>query len=415
MIARLRSMLSGAPLILVATAVAGGSGYLATAVVAAAKSPDQYLVFGAFWSALYLVIAALSGIQQEVTRASSASASANVSAGPGPRAIAGRFALIAAAVVAVAVVGTSPLWTRAVAESSVIGFAVPIAFGAAGYVFVAVVCGLLYGHRLWLAIAGMIGLDGLLRLAGIGLALLAGGSFEMLAWAVVLPFPLTLAILWWTFRSRLVGSSTLDVGLGRLAWNSSRTVVASIATGLLVSGFPLLLTMTSGSADPGRLGSLLFAINIVRAPLVVVVMSLQSYFIVRFSARPRDAIRLFANGSAVVLAAALLLAVGAWFFAPWAFSLLWPAYEITPLVAAGLVLASGLLGVLCLSGPLALAESRHAIYTLGWVLAAVVTVIVLVLPLALIPRSLLAMLIAPLAAIIVHVVGVVGGRRRDSR
>ena len=60
---------SGVVAILIATAIAGGCGYIVTAVVGATRPADEYADFGVFWATLYLVIAALSGVQQEVTRA----------------------------------------------------------------------------------------------------------------------------------------------------------------------------------------------------------------------------------------------------------------------------------------------------------------------------------------------------------
>ena len=49
----------------------------------------------------------------------------------------------------------------------------------------------------------------------------------VLAWAVALPFPLAIVLLWPAIRRGFVGRSELDVGYRALSWNVARTVVAS--------------------------------------------------------------------------------------------------------------------------------------------------------------------------------------------
>ena len=60
---------NGAVLILAATAIGGGAGYVLQAFAGPTLDTKLYAPFSVFWSALYLFVSALSGLQQEVTRA----------------------------------------------------------------------------------------------------------------------------------------------------------------------------------------------------------------------------------------------------------------------------------------------------------------------------------------------------------
>lgn len=392
-------MRTGATLILAATAIAGGSGYIATALVGATSTAQDYAVFGVFWSALYLVIAALSGIQQEVTRATSRVEVDGIAAA-GAR----RFAMLAALAAALVVALSSPLWVGAIDDGAGGPWLVPVIVGAAGYVVVAVVAGVLYGLELWVPIAAMSSVDGVLRLLLIGVAVLTGAGDVWLAWAVVAPFPLTPLLLWPFFRRRVVGRFSLDVRLPALAVNSIRAVGATIATGVMISGFPLVLALTASDEPAARLGAAVLAINLVRAPLVIVVLSLQSFFIVRFRALGPEARSLFRKLALLILAATVLLAAASGVVAPPLLDLIWPQYEISTLLIVGLVVASGLLGVLCLSGPLVLASGRHSRFLAGWGVAALATVLLLLVPAPLEARVLISLLAPPLVGVAVHLV-----------
>lgn len=392
---------SGVVAILIATAIAGGCGYIVTAVVGATRPADEYADFGVFWATLYLVIAALSGVQQEVTRATRP-----VSAAAAPhRHVAVRFGVVSALIIAALLLITAIWWAPALFGGQGWALAVPIALGSAGYVVVAVLAGTLYGLTLWSAIARMIALDGILRLVGVLAVIALGGDIGALAWAVVIPFPLTPLLLWWSMRSDVAGSSELDVGPRRLTWNVGRTVVASVAVGVLVSGFPLLVRLAFPEASAASIGSLVFAINIVRAPLVIVVLALQSYLIVRFRSQRAHAGRAFLSLAALVIAASVVLAVAAVFAVPAVLSLLWPDYVLSGWFFGALVATSGLLGLLCLSGPLTLARSQHAVYALGWIVAAVSTVGVLLIPGPIDVMVIVALTIGPILGVAVHLVG----------
>ena len=402
------------PLLITATGIAGLAGYLVTWFVFRGVGPASYSAFALFWSALYLIIGALSGIQQEFARATSSLIGSHQDAKVAGRARPSIFAL-GAAVASMAIVLTA----AAFLPSTVFGkngaiLIAPLAAGVAFYVFVAVLTGALYGVSRWGILAMLITCDALLRLAFVTVAIPFSPSTTVLAWLVVAPFVLAPILLSPFLRRVLKGQMQMDVGYGKLAWNASRTVTASAATGIIVGGFPLILGLTSQEISPVVLGQLIFVITLTRAPLVITVMSLQSYLVVQFTMAASRVWVVFAKIVGLIAAAAIFFALVAWFVGAWALDLIaGSTLDIDPLLISILVLSSGLVATLSVSGAVVLSANNHFAYATGWVAAAAVTVAVLVLPIDFFLRLQLALMLGPLAGILLHV-GFMLAMRRSS-
>jgi hypothetical protein len=408
-----RSLPIGVAPILLATAIAGGSGYVVNAIVPVFRSPAEYADFSVLWSALYLIIAALSGVQQEVTRATGRRLIADTNAPASP---VRSFAFVVSGITGIVILLSGVWWLPAVVGGNGWALAVPLGVGAASYIVVAVLSGTMNGLELWTAVGLMIGVDGVLRLVGVGIALALGAGTVGLFWAVIIPFPLTPLILWFFVRSRIVGKTELDVARGRLTWNVLRTIIASAATGVLISGFPLLLAATSPHATKEQLAAVNLSINLIRAPLVIVVLSLQSYLVVRFRKSVSTAFAQFLRLATLIACVTVVLSAVAWVLGPIALAWFGHEYALDGWTIAALVGASGLLGILCVSGPLALGLSHHGVYVAGWAVAALASVLVLLVPGALVPRMLVSLAVGPAFGVIVHTVGVtVMTRRRHAR
>ena len=169
-------------LIIGATAVAGISGYALTFLVFRATGAAAYSVFAVFWAALYLVIGGLSGIQQEIARATHR-------IDVGSRAAPSRartFGIVTAGVVFLMVVLSSPVWSSASFRTDAQALVWPLAVGSAFYVLVATLSGSLYGVSQWRSVALLVGADGILRLVLLLLALLFTKDIVALAWVVAL-------------------------------------------------------------------------------------------------------------------------------------------------------------------------------------------------------------------------------------
>lgn len=397
-----RARISAPVLITIATAIGGGSGYVLTIFAATRLGAEGYTAFAVFWSSLYLVLAALAGVQQEVVRGARPA-----STSPTPP-TARNFALVASAVVAAVVLGSSPLWAPLVFPGSGWGLVVPLAFGAACYVLTAVTAGVLYGLSLWTLISGMIVVDGILRLLLTGGVLLLSSDPAAAAWAIVAPFFITPVLLWIVARRRLVGKFELDVGARALYANVARTVAGSAAAGVLISGFPVLLGATSPGSDSARLAPLLFAINLARAPLVVVVLSLQSYFVVMMQ---RGGFALWRLLGAITAGTAVISLLALWLGPAVLLALFGGRLVVAGTVLAAIVASGGLVGLLCVTGALVLSRGRHSLYSAGWIVAAVATVALLLLPLPLEQRAVLALCAPPVVGLVVHGAGLLLARR----
>lgn len=402
---------SGLTLILMATVAAGIASYLITWLVPRQIGFASYAVFAVFWSFTYLMVGALGGIQQEVARGTGVIDPAAPSKGGRAR----NFALVAAGLVFVAVVATAPFWVGAVFPVQGWSLVFPLAVGAASYVLVAVLAGSLYGIGGWVPLALMLAIDSILRFASIAVALAFTNDVVVLAWCVAVPFPATILALWPFIRRSIVGRTELDVGYARLARNVAQTVVAAAATGVMVSGFPLILGLTSPGEPKAVVGLYILCITLTRAPLIIVLMSLQSYLLVTFRDDPGAFGRRFAQVLALILGAGALLSAAGWLAGPAVFAFLFPG-ELVPdgWLLAVLVFSSAIVGTLNVTGPALLARGRHFVYSAGWVVAAITTVVILLLPLEFTLRTILALLIAPAAGLIVHGAVLAASRRRGA-
>jgi len=392
------SRISGLPAILIATGIAGIAAYVVTWWVPQVVGPASYAVFAVFWSALYLVVGGLGGIQQEVTRATRPRELSHTSASIR------NFAFGAAGLVFAAVLGTAPLWVGSVFPEFGWGLVLPLAFGTASYVLVAVLCGSLYGVQAWGSLALLLSLDALLRLAAVVVTLLFTTDTVTIAWAASLPFLLTLVILWPRVRRDIVGLSSIDVGYRTLSWNISRTLLASAASAALVSGIPLILTLTAPDENPELLATLFLTIALTRAPLIVTVMALQGYLIVKFRDAGAAFMGLFARFIGAILLGAVVLAALGWWLGPPVYAFLFPQNIVLDgWFFSILVGSSAIVGAMSVSASAALARSQHMAYSAGWVVAALVTIVALLLPIDLVERTAVALVVGPLAGLAVHV------------
>lgn len=389
---------SGVAYVLAATVVAGGLGYLIQALVPVFTTSAQYVAFSVYWSAVYLVVAAIAGVQQEVTRASRPRRS-----GATGRSIVIRFGWGAAAA-SVVVVGVSAFaWAPAAFGAHAIELAPPLVAAAGAYALVATMSGVFYGAREWGAVAGMTVTDSVLRVVTVGASLILGGSVVALGWAVALPFALSVLILWLVRGRRAVGEISLDATTRELARHSISTVGAALATGVMISGLPLLLGTTARGLGDATLAALILVITLTRAPLVIPLLALQSFLVVLFRDDPGRAVRRTVLWSAgLVGATAVLSCVGA-FVGPWVVALLYgDRFGLEPAVYAGVIASAGMTALLCLTGPAALAAGRHGRYVAGWALSSVVLVAALVSVPAQVWSVVVVLAVSPVPGALIH-------------
>lgn len=393
-------------LVLIGTGVVGVAGYVITWLVPRVIGVSDYAAFAVFWAGLFLVVAALSGIQAETTR--------SVQADPPHGRVPAKtsvFAVGAALVVLVAVVVTAPLWVGPVFGGDW-ALVWPLALGASAYVPLGVVTGTLYSRRAWKSIFLVVITEGLLRLILIGGVLFVTSSIDALAWATAIPTPVAAIVGLVLVNRPGAATSYLDVGYRRLTWNTARTIVAAASMGMLVSGFPTLLTATSPGVPAKELGLVILAATIVRAPLIVVAMAAQSYLIVLFRGAGERMFRFVFVLEVLAIVGGAILGLVAWLIGPPVFAFLFPGTEVPPgWLLGAFVGTAGVLAGMGISAPAVLVLGKHSVFTAGWLIAAVGTTLALLLPLPIDQRAALALLIGPLAGLLVHTGYLVAARR----
>jgi len=410
-----RSARSSVVLILAATAIAGIAGYVVTWRVYTEVGAAGYGVFSVFWSALFLVVGVLFGLQQESTRATAQTASARTAAADPPARPPAQparatslwsFAAVAALVVGIVVIATSVLWAVPSLGQANAGLAWLVALGAALNCLVAAASGVMAGAGMWRQLAAIVALDGILRVAGVVAVLSVTHDIVPLAIAVIAPFPVSLAIVFLTAPRALIENARVVLGLGDLISNTARTMLAASATAVLINGFPLVLSFFAGPDNHADLGSLVLAVTLTRAPILVPLTALSSFLVNRFSHHPESTGRTVAVLLAAIAGVIGVLCLAAWLWGdPVMHFVFGPEFDLGAGVLVALIASSGLIGALFVSGSAVLARNLHGLYAIGWVVASLVTLALLFLPLPLPERAALALAVGPAVGLIVHLTG----------
>ncbi len=413
-------------LILGATVISGIAGYVVTWSVFTSLGAAGYGVFAVFWSALFLVVGILFGLQQESTRATAqtvvarrdsqtAQGTASSRTSPGRESL-WAFAAVVALVVGVAVISTSVLWAAPSLGAANAGLAWLVALGGALNCLVAAASGVMAGAGMWRHLASIVALDGILRVAGVVGVLSFSHDLVLLAIAVIAPFPISLAIVFLSAPRALMENARVAIGIRALIANTGRTMLAASATAVLINGFPLVLSFFTGPSDHAALGSLVLAVTLTRAPILIPLTALSSFMVSRFSHHPERTGRTVAVLLAAIAAFIVVLCLASWLWAEPIMHLVFgPEFALPSGVLVALIASSGLIGALFVTGSAVLARNAHGLYAAGWLVASVVTLAMLFVPIDLPLRAALALAAGPAAGLVVHLTGLRGlGLRRVS-
>lgn len=407
----------GLALVLGGTVLSAASSFIVLLIVAPALGPEGYASFSVYWGAMFMLVAVLFGVQQETTRGVAAYAAAltpTTQGGSGAssqearsRASRTTSTLVYAAVIAVTLLvvigGSGSLWSERLFGAGAGSWAIPLAVAVAAYVVVAAVNGILAGTETWGPFALLAVIDAVLRLAFVGVVLVGDWGGTALAWAVALPFPLSLAVVFMLRRSHLLTHARVAESRGQLTANIGRTVAASVATAVLINGFPVVLSLVGG-AGQAELGAVVLAVTLTRAPILVPLTALQSMLISRFSGAPAGRTKLLLVVVAVIAVLTSLVALFVWAWGGQLLAMFFgDGFVLAPGVLAALVAAAGCLGVVTATGAAVLATGNHTMFAVGWITAAVLAVAVVAIPFAgLGERVALALVIGPLVGAALH-------------
>ncbi|MET0820146.1 MAG: hypothetical protein ABWY58_04215 [Aeromicrobium sp.] len=385
----------------------GLSGLLILVLAARELGAEDYVEFGLFWSALYFVVAALSGVQQEVTRASAFALRSKQSDGASLIS----FGLVVASAAGLFAAVTCPLWVPPTLGSSHYELVAPVAVGSAVYVLTTVVAAVCAAHGRWGRYASAYIVEGVFRAAAVAAALALTQGSTVAAWAVVAAYPVVLGCIGVPLlRSRSV-RLTVDDSMRRLTSNTVKAMVAATSIAAMVNGFPLLMATFSRDASTATIGSMTLAVMLTRAPLLVPLAGAQTLLITVFAGSVGSLRPLMTRLMVQLVAIVAVLAVLAGWAGPFVLRrVVGENFDLPGYVLALLVVSSGALGALSLTSPALMATDRHNDYAFGWVLSTTVSILTLAFaPGGLEVRAPVALIVGPLIGVGWHVLALARG------
>lgn len=401
---RSRSRFGGLSFILLATVVGGVIGYLIQLLAPAVLSSRAYVAFSVFWSTVHLAGAALGGVQQELTRA--------IHPADGTRDVRKLVSFSAWYIGFLAVAATIFAVTLApvVFEPTHAEQMVWLAVGVFSSFFFSLLIGLLYGLSMWPFIAALSILDVLMRGVFVTVAIVLQLPSAVFA-AIVVPFGASTFVIWLAARKRISQGFRIDVSVRRLLLQSSGTVIAALAMGIIVTGLPMLIRLSLTDLPVDELAAQIAVITITRAPLIIPMLALSNFLIVKFRTSPvRSVLAMF--GSGLVLLSVAGAIVGYLLAPPLIAALSAGRFVVSPPFAAAVVFSAGMVALLGLTGPALLSKGAHGEYVGGWFVTAVGTVVLLQLPIVPEVRIGLALIMPPVLGVLLHVVGLLRSARQ---
>ena len=413
--------------IMAASITAAASSLLITVISARTLTVAQNKEFLVFWGFMFGIFGVISGIQTESTRAALAGAKAATEpagppGSPGPaeparhRARILATALLLGLVIAALTLLAAPAWAPRLTPSTGPLTAALIAVGVWGYAGQASLSGVLAGTRHWNLYSALMAAEALLRLLlTLLLAVLVSNLIGLEA-AAAAP-----ALVWLLFllipAARALAGSRADVGAARLTSFSLQAMLSSASWAVLVTGFPTLLEITSPGADAAEVAIVILAVSLTRSPIMIPLQAFQGVLITTIAdAEPSRRLASVTRILSILLVAGAALAVTVALAGPWLIRTVYgPQYDSSPWLLGLLTLAAVSMASLVLTGASTIALNNHRAYTLGWVLAALTAVLLLwLLPLSVSPRAVLALGLAPLSGICVHLRAIVSAGGRPS-
>ncbi len=384
----------------VATAVTALCGYLVLYLAARDVDPSGFSVFGVFWGAFGLVTGAANGLLQEATREVRSARYAVVSPGPQthPLRVAGVIGLVAGLVIA----GSSPLWAPHVFAEARLLSVVLLSVGLAGFCLHATLLGMLAGAGRWTQYGSLMVTDAGMRVAVAATTSALTWGLVGYLWATVCGAVAWLVLLVLSPSTRAAARLVAYGDIATFLRGAAHAIAAAGASAILVMGFPVLLKATSGNLGATG-GVVILAVTLTRAPLLVPLTAMQGNLIAHFVDQRADRFRALVGPSAVVLAVGVAGAVAAGLAGPWLLRMGFGAdYEADGALLAWLTAAAVSIALLTLTGAAAVAAALHRAYSLGWIGATVASTLLLLLPLELETRTVVALLCGPVVGIVVH-------------
>jgi O-antigen/teichoic acid export membrane protein len=383
-----------------ATVVSALFGYAVLYLAARDLEPAGFSVFAVFWGAFGLLAGAANGLLQESTR--EVRQTQQVPVVDGPRIHPIRVAVLVGVVSAAVVVGTSPLWSSHVfVESRLLSVAL-LSAGIAGFCLHATLLGVLAGVDRWGEYGALIVGDATMRVAVATATFLIGWGLVGYLWATVAGSIAWLALLLTSPATRAAARLLTPGTTATFLRGASHSIAAAGASAILIMGFPVLLKATS--QDLGAAGGVvILAVTLTRAPLLVPLTAMQGNLIAHFVDQRAARLRALVMPALMVLGLGVVAVLIAGLAGPWLLQFAFgPEYEAGGALLAWFTAAAIAIALLTLTGAATVAAALHRAYAAGWIGATLASALLLLLPVALETRTVVALMCGPLVGIVVH-------------
>ncbi|CDO07600.1 hypothetical protein C1S82_05845 [Mycolicibacterium cosmeticum] len=383
-----------------ATVLSALCGYAVLYLAARSLEPAGFSLFGVFWGAFGLVTGAAFGLLQEATREVRAARHTAVHTGPRthPMRVAAGVGVAAAVVIAV----SAPLWSAHVFVQSRLLSVVLLSVGLAGFCLHATLLGMLAGVDRWSQYGALMVTDAGIRVVVAVASFLAGWGLTGYLWATVAGSVAWLILLSASPASRAAAGLATPGGVRTFLAGATHSIAAAGASAILIMGFPVLLKATTPHLGATG-GVVILAVTLTRAPLLVPLTALQGNLIAYFVDKPHERMRALITPAVAVAGIGLLGVVAAGLAGPWLLRTAFgPDYVAGGPLLAWLTAGAVAIALLTLTGAATVAAALQRAYAAGWVGATVAAALLLLLPVELETRTVVALLCGPVVGIAVH-------------
>lgn len=354
-------------------------GYVLTVVWGRVLPPEDNAVLLSFWGMLMGLGAALSPLEQEISRQSAHAALEGRKAGR-PAVIAFVTSLVAVAVVALLTL--IPAVTGKVYGGQ-FALAVIVLAGGLSFAFQFAARGLLIGQDHVRAYSWLILVEAAVRILVVAALVIAG--LTQLYWFAIAAATGSFAWLLFARGAAKLVDPKLDVDepAKPVVTNMLMLLAGAGLTASVITGYPALVSLLAPGGDKDKLGVLFLALFVARTPLTLMapVQALAVPTVVRLSSTEEGKHRLrrlLALGSAGALALAALGALIGWLIGPWVVRLVYGAKnDPEAWWMAGLVWSSVLLAAMQLLAAVLVAQAKATKVLITWAAVVVATALVL--------------------------------------